>query len=506
MSDPGRGQERRFELGATAYLVTALVAPVLVCWMTNAELRMQGLTPTASFWLEPGPMAAANVIRQLTRAVITILALAVTVTGIAVPLTASLYTPRLLELFVRDRLTVLYFVYLTFTALLTHFVLYVIRDVPQDVFVPNALAIWAALMGQVCIVVTGPFLLHMFGFLSPRNIVRRMAAEVTTLLERAPREDSDALRFEVSEGIAQFTELVARAITRHDSQMIGAVIDQLGKLATSYRNLKPRMPESWFAGDPSARLTTPKRTIKVLKAEGTWFEFKLLQVIDETLPGIMSETPEVTIRAARMVRQIASRSAATGDTEVVALAIRFLNTFLRQAITEHRVRAFYYISWEYRRLAEDLADVGPDQVPEIARLLAFYGQAAADAGMAFAYHVAIYDIADILLVARTANLSCVPAVAALLVHHLRRDTAPLEPAAKVIGHALAAAQDDLADEIAAVLAELPPDRVGQAVEHVLEARQPYYQEVTARVSDLNHVPDEARTALETWWQQAGDGH
>jgi len=45
MTGSGAQRERRWELGATACLVSVGAALVLVCWVTNVELRLAGLRP-----------------------------------------------------------------------------------------------------------------------------------------------------------------------------------------------------------------------------------------------------------------------------------------------------------------------------------------------------------------------------------------------------------------------------------------------------------------------------
>lgn len=493
----------RYTAAGLAYFAGVLLVTALMIVMTNLEARYLGRPASLQFWMEPGPMAAANILRQLTRAVITILALTVTVTGIAVPLTANLYTPRLLELFVRDRVNILFFLFLTLAGIFTHFGLYVIRDVPQTPFVPNVFCIWAIVLGLACIPLTGPFVLYMFRFLSPRVIVGKMSGEVVACLESSVERDSDQTRARVSDMVEQFTEIAARAVSRHDAVMTGAVLDQIGRIAARYRELKPKLPESWFWGDPAAKLTTPKRAIALLREERTWFEFALLRSLEDLMQQVMKDMPEVSIRVARIVRRIAAGADKDGDALVVDLALRYLNTFLRMTITGRQVRAFYYCSWEYRRLAEDFAETNEERLVEIARLLEHYGGEAEKAGLVFATQVALYDLADILLLARESKLCSADLVLAVVLGAARDSAvAPVEPLVKVLAQSLAAGHDDLVVPIASLLTDLPAERVAAAVGRVLAAEQQRYHEITARVTDLNWVPEDARAALRSWW----DGH
>lgn len=489
---------QRFESGGEhrSYLILAAVFCVALLSVTWIELRLLAPGTSLTYILRPGVADADRMIGHLTRTTIQLMMLFTTVTAIAVPLTANLYTPRLLDLFVRDRVNRGFLILLIFSAVLVHFTLYAMRDNLDLRFGPPVLVNATALSGFLCMFLSVPYVFYMFNFLRPSEIVRRMREALAGDLEGARRDDTPARRQRIAALVEQIGEVALRAAGRDDAGMAVMVIDEIEQIAGRYRELKPRLPESWFEGYPRAELIIPPAAIEHLRAEHTWFEFHLLKTLDHALPVAMTHTPDVASRIGRVARVVAAAAGGDDDPAVVRLGLKFFNTFLRRALGQRQVRAFYNFSNQYRMLGEALLASPEPWSAQVAESLAYYAGEAHTAGQAFARDTALYDLADLLVAAVDRHHPLVVETVGLLVGAYRATDARLEPAVKALAAALAAGEKRV---VAAMESVLQGGDQAAAVAVVLSAETEEYREVTDRVVDLNHVSPAAREALRAWW-------
>lgn len=481
------------------YALAGLTVIALVLGLTLLELRRAAPGEPLGFLLRPKVDDADRLLVQLTRTTVQLMMLFTTVTAIAVPLTANLYTPRLIDLFIRDRINQAFLGLLVCSAALVHYTLYIMRDSLELRFAPLVLINLSVGMGFCCILLAVPYVYHMFNFLQPHEIVRRMRVALLQRLEAARRQDSPTLRLAVADLVEQIGEVSLRACGRNDNGMAARAIDELESVARVYWEVKPTMPDGWFEGHPHAELTIPAPAVEHLRSSRGWFEFHLFRTLGMLLPAAMANTPDVVTRVGRTVRVTAEWAESSGDEAVVKLALKYQNTFLRQAISLRQVRGFYHLSYEYRILGESLLASAEPWVVQIAESLAYYAGEAAAAGVAFARDIALYDLAELVIRAADAAPERRDTMLARLVSATRAASGRLEPAVKVLAHGLRLERPELCGPLTALLDERPVDEVGAAVTQVLAADVEEYREITGRIVDLNHLGAEDRERLRSWW-------
>src|SRR5690606_4897773 len=123
-------------------------------------------------------------LREMARTLGVVMSMLVGLTGIAVPLTASVYTPKLIELFVADRVNRVVF---GFYVLANAFVLwnaYVVAD-GLDAAHARTRAMACMAVTVVGLLMIVPYVLHVLRFLIPRSIVEGLAGEVLRGLRAA---------------------------------------------------------------------------------------------------------------------------------------------------------------------------------------------------------------------------------------------------------------------------------------------------------------------------------
>jgi len=481
------------------YVLAVATVIAVVLGITRLEVRHAAPAAGLGFLLRPDVPDAERLLGQLTRTTVQLMMLFTTVTAVAVPLTANLYTPRLIDLFVRDRVNQAFLGLLVGSAAMVHYSLYILRDTPALRFAPLVLINLSVVGGFACILLTPPYVHYMFSFLQPQEIVRRMRLALLQRLDLAQRRDAPELRLAIASLVEQIGEVSLRACGRNDNGLAARAIDELEGAARVYRELKPTMPEGWFAGHPQAGLTVAAPAVEHLRQSRCWFEFHLFRTVGTLLPAAMANTPDVVTRVGRIVRVVAEGAEAGGDTAVVKLALKYQNTYLRQAISLRQVRGFYHLSDEYRRLGEALLGSAHPWVVQIAEALAYYAAEASAAGVAFARDIALYDLGSLVLRAEDAAPPRRDAVLALLISATRASGGRLEPVIKVLAHGLRLERPELVEPLTALLDEQPAERIATAVGHVLAAEMEEYREITGRLVDLNHLPPEDRERLRAWW-------
>ena len=487
------------------YALAGVTVIALVLGVTLLEVR--GAVPGEGLWflLRPKVSDADRLLVQFTRTTVQLMMLFTTVTAIAVPLTANLYTPRLIDLFIRDRINQAFLGLLVSSAAMAHYTLYVMRDSLDLRFAPLVLINLSVGMGFLCILLAVPYVYHMFNFLQPHEIVRRMRVALLQRLDLEQHHDTPALRLATADLVEQIGEVALRASGRNDNGMAARAIDELEKVALVYRDVKPTMPDGWFEGHPQAGLTIPAQAVEHLQESRCWFEFHLFRTLSGLLPASMANTPDVVTRVGRVVRVVACWAEENGDTAVVKLALKFQNTFLRQAISSRQVRGFYHLSNEYRMLGEALLSSDEAWEVSVAESLAYYAGEASTAGVLFARDIALYDLAELVVRAEDGDPPRRGTMLELLVSATRDSGGRLEPVTKVLAHGLRLERTELTGPLTALLAERPQGQVADAVGQVLAAEMEEYREITGRIVDLNYLPPEDRQRLREWWQSARVG-
>ncbi|NUP99424.1 MAG: DUF2254 domain-containing protein [Armatimonadetes bacterium] len=488
-----RASYRSYVLLAVAWLAVLL----LLTWF---ELRRLAPHEDLGFLLAPSNQEADRMLRHLTRTTIQLISLFTTVTAIAVPLTANLYTPRLIDMFVRDRINRGFFTLLIFSSVTVHYTLYVMRERADFAFNPLLLINLAAGLGFLCMFLAGPYLYYMFNFLRPPGIVRRMQRAVMWRLAAERRGSSRRRRAIIADVVEQLGEVALRAGGRNDVAMAANVIEDLGEVASRYRGLKSQLPPEWFEGDPSPELSMTAAALNQLGRECCWFEFHLLRTIDGFLPALVNNTPEAVAYVGRVTRQIVSDAHAAGDQSVVRMGLKFFNTYLRRTLLARPPRALLFASDELRQLGNALLDSTEPWTLSIADSLAYYAAEAETGGALAARDLLLYDLGELVVTAMLVDSARATLYRDVLYRAYEETNGRLEPLIKAIAQTIGQDRAELVQPLARLLDRRDAAEVRRAVETVLGAVSGEYREMTGRVVDLNHVEADRREALRVWWE------
>ncbi|MEE2664288.1 MAG: DUF2254 family protein [Myxococcota bacterium] len=325
-----------------------------------------------------------------------VLAIAITVAAIVVELAANRYTSRITQLFVRNttnRVVLSLFVLTTIVCLWTSAAPLEMLEAAR---VTSALAM---AMATLCLLALLPYFMFLFRFLEPRNIIARIG-------EQALEAARNGQRPGMLEAIEELEDLARVAHENHDRSIALASVDALADVLRGYLPLREELPASWFkidlelARDPDFVALAPS-TVRQLEEQRIWLEAKIFRQFLSLFEAALGEDRDLGNLVALDTRSIATEHAAE-NADLLDLAIRFFNSYLRVAIRTGDIRAAYYVFDQYRAVAEDALQRGDrERLRRIATHLHEYGDLACDLGHDFLLEVIAWDIATLIEQAAT---------------------------------------------------------------------------------------------------------
>jgi hypothetical protein len=483
--------------------LAVLFAVELAIDLSRANVPWSQLEATA----RSGQALASTVSRafnNLTAMVLTFIAL-------AVPLTANMYTPKLVEIFVRDRVNIAAMVF--FAALGAHAVFG--QAVMYDQWSPAPLAVYTTLWvsGVVGFAVLIPYYFYVLAFLNPATIIRRVTdlvlREFDDVAERG-RADPESRR-RLDQKILNLGNVILRAVDRADRDVSLDAISGLQHAIMRYVDVKPRLPDEWFAVESAIFTGHSRDAVSFVVRDRVWVEQKCLHQLLLAYSSALAKMPDAISAISGVNRRIAIHAEKVGDERLLALCVRYFNTFLREAIKKRDVHAIYDVYSQYSFLAKDLLPRRPEVALEIGRHFRYYADFAGMQSMPFVKELAAYDVSELVEAAYDADASSRAALLELFLL-IETDHASVR---LVKSRAMLAASfraRGLAAEAALVEAAVlrsSADLIARARRELIATTDPVFWEVTDRQRNLDYVPPERRAfvkeILDDAVRRKGDG-
>ncbi len=217
-------------------------------------------------------------------------------------------------------------------------------------------------------------------------------------------------------GLAHLADIAVNALGQKDKVIASDASAALRRLLVEYQTRKPRLDARLVRDRRGARraIRTSSRWRPIrstdLAARRTWLEWKGLRQIREVFGAALATMPEMAHVVAIDTRYVGEAALGAGDREVLALTVKFMNTYLRAALNARDVRTAYNVLNQYRQLAESLlaARGAPGAwtqatLIEIAGHFKYYARLAHGIGLGFVTETAAYDLCALCEVASAAG-------------------------------------------------------------------------------------------------------
>lgn len=433
----------------------------------------------------------------IARAYNNILAMLIATVGLAIPLTANMNTPKLIDLFLRDRINRIVLAVMAFGAANVLWVMYLVGPEFAPMWAYRA-AVYGALLGWVVVI---PYFFYVVKFLDPSTIVDRLMREALGKIELAGDKnvDPEKAQDEIEERLHQIGTIIIKSVDRADREVTRDGIWSLKRIIARYGELKPQMSEAWFKVDRGDFVGLSGAAIAMITEKKSWLEMHVLTQLYLSYQQALAKAPDAISAISNVNRVVARDAAKRGDEHVVSLCIRFMNSFLREAIKRKDTRAVYDIFYQYRELARDLA-TNHEVVREIGGYMLDYAGVAEQTGNGFVMQLCGFDLGHVVEDAFDADN---PRAGALLDDlfsipnlvggkpDVMRVKAKLVTAAYLQSKGM---QPEL-ERARAALADVPHAVLVAAADALVGLEKKAFQEITDRQVNIEWTPPERRVYI-----------
>jgi hypothetical protein len=407
---------------------------------TLAALALLAVCVFAAFWLldyfvidsatahhKEGPLrqifdfdafTMQNALGSLSQVIAAVLGIAITVVSIVVQLAATRYTSRVADLFFRDKINLGVMGFFVIACVESVWVSFVVRS---D-YVPQATITATVLMSSGSLLILVPYFAYVFDFLDPEKVIARIGVQT---LERATARDATKRAGTFTErqaqavsGLAHLADIAVNALGQKDKVIASDASAALRRLLVDYQDRKAGLEPEWFSiGAPLREdpdfVALAADSLDDLGRNRTWLEWKGLRQIREVFGAALDSMPEMAHVVAIDTRYVGEAALGASNREVLALTVKFMNTYLRAALNARDVRTAYNVLNQYRQLAEALlaAPLEADgwtqaTVVEIADHFKYYARLAHGSEMGFVTETVAYDLCALCEVASARRSTC----------------------------------------------------------------------------------------------------
>jgi hypothetical protein len=429
------------------------------------------------------------------------IAVAFIAVGIAVPLTANMYSVKFLDFFIKNPIHASALVFVVLSNIIGTWAAYIVRNSTA----PSLHVHLVFVLTVACLLLLFPYLAYVFRFLHPNTLLNLLDEEVRGNLRQARSASKAAdCRGRVAESLEHIANIAIRSIDRADrnTAIAGALV--LDRIARHYGKQKRKLSARWFQAEEAFFLGFSAQAVEEVSATRSWLEMKLYSQMLEILRAASPRMPELTSTIASSIRELGLEPATLQDPNLRAMAMEFFNTFLRLTINRRDVRSVFILFDQYRKLAEALLQSYPEQVLEIADYFQYYGQAARDQQLSFVVETVAYDLAQLVQKAWEMGASN---RRELLERFLRygMDGQTVLPGirkaqALLASYFLLSGRPEPAEVIRAGFREMEAATIQNLKEALLRVTRPKYWEISERRMNIDYVPEAQRQKLKEFFE------
>jgi hypothetical protein len=360
--------------------------------------KTRGFFDTLFSWDQS--VAEAFFSNHLAQVIGALLALAITVISIVVQMAATQITPRVTELFLKERTNFIVIAFFVIGCLQSEWVALTFRE---D-YLPRIGATIGMLIMTTAFLLLVPYMAFVFAFLEPKNILSRIEAVTgVTITDAADpsltEKERDETKEEVVDGVEQLADLVMNSIQQKDRDLAMAGLNALRTLTVNYLNgPKSRMPVEWFEIQSTLKdnpdfTSLSDDSLQKMVERRIWLETKIFRQYQMIYSEALNKTRDVNYVVSINTRLIAEAAQKAKDAPLLDLCIKVMNTYMRATLNAKDVRTAYNVLNQYRLLAEDLLRGGSwKELLQVAGYFKYYAQLAFGMGLAFITETAAYDM------------------------------------------------------------------------------------------------------------------
>jgi len=485
-----------------------LATVALVVIFGFLDLIISGRFRSIAQLLTPDPVAAAGTLGLAGGAEGAAIGIVLVVVVLGITMTASRYSPRIIDVFVGDPVNGLVLGLFLGSILFT----FLVRAELKTDFVPTLGVIAAVVLAFVDFVILLPYVAYIFDVMRAETLVVSIRRSARSNLHKAIRGRSPVVRRQhFLTSVAQIADIAAGSVRQADVPVSMAAIDSLSELLVwEYLPGKARLPEAWFEVGRQDLLGHSDQVVEHMVRNRTWLEHLVLSTFLDMIGMTPVYQKEVVHAIATATCQIGQAALKSRDKEIQDLVVRYFNTYLRAALNQH-VPAFAYSSMnEYRHLARACLDSRPELAVEIAGHLLDYGRFFEEERMTQVRGAAVEDVSELAVAAEPLAPEVSRRLAALVASQLGTDARPslVKPVLRLALWARHGGHVETGKLLRGALSRVPLPVLTDCLERLQSTEDGVFREVNERLVAFDWVPDELRgdiAGLRAELAAAGDG-
>jgi hypothetical protein len=462
--------------------------------------RLEEPAYAAVSWAGKNNTKLVDLLSPMARAYNNVLAMLIATIGLAIPLTANMHTPKLIEMFLRDRINQVMLIGFAFGAANVLFVAYMVG--------PDFAPMWAvrfavvfALAGWALVI---PYFFYVVRFLDPSNILRRLKEDICDTVDLGVQGgDVEACQDIIHERLQQIGTIILKSTDRADRSVVLDGIWSLKQVMDYYGAKKSKLPDGWYKVDRKDFVGLSAEAIEIINDDKIWFEHKVLHQLFLAYQGALPKSADAVSAISDATRVIASKIADRGDERALTLNVRYFNNFLREAIKRKDIHAIYDLFYQYRLLGLDAGGKHPELLRQIARYFRVYSEVAVTSGLPFVPQIAAFDLGWLV---RHAYEEKREAASAALTEELALDhMVGGKPIALVVkaklalgGYFMGKELNEEAERVRKNLSNVPADLVASLGKDLLQVQDRCFWEVTDRQVNFEWMPPERKEKVKSF--------
>ena len=333
----------------------------------------------------------------VSEVLIAILGLVITVVAIVVQLAAQRYTPKLVDLFIADRVNIAFFVGMVVASMYSMLLIY---STPSN-FLPFWGGLFLLLMSVLILSALVPYFNYVFLFLTPENIINIIRNNANVAMNKVAgqkRSKGELARYqkEVANAMEQISDIALSAVSQMDRNVALMSIRSLKDVMVDHLILKRRMPARWFFAQREYFPALSIDFIKEIFTSRTWVEVKGFMDMELIFKTAIKDMPDAVSAVANNTKIIGLYAIRLKDQQVLSDVVQFFNTFLRQAVNNRNPKAIYNLFYQYRLLAEAVLAEDEKLGEKIFFYFKYYGQIAQNYNIPLILVTACFDLGYLL--------------------------------------------------------------------------------------------------------------
>ncbi|MGE0706574.1 MAG: DUF2254 family protein [Planctomycetota bacterium] len=339
-----------------------------------------------------------NALGNLAQTVAAVVGIVMTVVAIVVQLAATRYTPRVTELFLKERTNVVVLGFFVTSGVMA---IWVSLAVGHG-FMPMASVVTAVIVVTLSLLLMIPYFAYVFDFLDPERVVSRIRDGAIDLATPPLGDEPPKAQVNVLQAIEQLSDVTLSAMANHDKIIAARAVDAMRHLGVAYLHGKRELPEAWHEPCEEVErnpdfVAMHQDSLRDLVRDRLWVEWKVLRQWQAIYNEALADNPDMNYLIAIDTRYLGEAALAVGAEPVVGLVVKFFNTYLRATLNKKQVRTAYNVMNQYRQLVEAILTAGgrDERVVEIAGYLRYYGQTANGMALGFVTETIAYDLASL---------------------------------------------------------------------------------------------------------------